>query len=596
MRRYLAALPFVLTLASCGGGGGGDPSARVPPAPTTLSLEGTVAAGLAIMNAPVGIKCMTGETNTTTDDDGNYKATISGGEAPCVLQVTDPLSKLTLHSLAEKDSTRANINPVTELVTATLFRQAPLEVFARFSQADSERVASASVREATERVRSAVGQLIGTSDFAQIDPLRVKMVAASPAKAGDAFDRKLDVLMTTLTVSGKRLDAIASSLAATTTADEVRETLLREVGQARHSVASCPYVRSGRFWVLSASDLPLALSVDATPDDRGRYLISDARSGMPRYFATEQRNTAGTVIACFFKLVSMDGRISGDMQIAPSGLGGYRLFLSQGRWDAGIVVPSSSQIALSDRALTGDYGALLWISNPPQLTGGAARFNVRADGKVTGFLCDLVKASPDCTTAVIPDDDQAQCKLADFGAIDCTSTDFAATVIPFVQGPRVMAFYVFTRISVAGMPKNSRAIAILSKSVPLRMPAQIGQLSPVFWHFSSTSAGSVTSSPFTTPTSVIALDPTNSRYTTQAVLPQYPQTFTVQLNKPTEGMSLTTNDLTGTKTIRLYPTASVLPGDIQFSLVGQSVNPNTFEDGAVSVNTGLSSPEAVRLP
>jgi hypothetical protein len=539
---------------------------------------------------------MTGETNTTTDEDGNYKATIDGGEAPCVLQVTDPISKLTLHSLAEKDSTRANINPVTELVAATLFRQVPLEVFTRFSQADSERVVSASVREATERVRSAVGELIGGSDFAQIDPLRVKMAAASPAKAGDAFDRKLDVLMTTLTASGKRLDAIASSLAARTTADEVREALLREVGAARQSVASCPYVRSGRFWVLSASDLPLPLSVNATPDDQGRYLISDARSSVARYFATEQRNTEGTVIACFFKLVSMDGRISGDMQIASSGLGGYRLFLGQGRWDAGIVVPSSSEIPLSDRALTGDYGALVWISTPPQITGGAARFNVRADGKVTGFLCDLLKVSPDCTTAVIPDDDQAQCKLADFGSIDCSSTDFAATVIPFVQGPRVMAFYVFTRISVAGMPKNSRAIAILSKSVPLRMPSQTGQISPVFWQVSSTSGGSVSSSPFTTPTSVIALDAANSRYTTRALLPQSPQTFTVQLNKPTEGMSLTTNDLTGAKTIQLYPSASVLSSDVRFSLVGQSANPNSFEDGAVSVNTGVSSPEALRLP
>jgi hypothetical protein len=70
----------------------------------------------------------------------------------------------------------------------------------------------------------------------------------------------------------------------------------------------------------------------------------------------------------------------------------------------------------------------------------------------------------------------------------------------------------------------------------------------------------------------------------------------VQLNKPTEGMSLTTNDLTGAKTIQLYPSASVLSSDVRFSLVGQSANPNSFEDGAVSVNTGVSSPEALRLP
>jgi hypothetical protein len=454
-----------LTLISCGGGGG-DPGPFVLTTPKTLSLEGTAATGLAIMNAPVGIKCSTGETTTTTDDDGNYKVTISGGEGPCVLQVTDPVSKLTLHSLTEKGSARANINPITELVAANLFRRAPVEVFRSFGQADSERVVSASVREATERVRSAVIELIGTNDLASVDPMTVKMEAASPAKTGDAFDRKLDVLMTTLTASGKRIDTLAASLSTAKTADEVKLNLLSEVGAARHGIESCPYVRSGRFWALSVNDLPLTLSVDATPDERGRYLISDARSRVPRYYATEQRNTAGAIISCFFKLVSVDGLISGDMQIAASGLGGYRLFSSQGRWDAGVIVPSGGPIELSDRALVGSYGALLWVTTPPRLTGGAARFNVRADGSVTGFLCDLTKAAQDCTIPVIPDDDQAQCKLADFGSLECTSPEFAATVVPFVQGPRVMAFYVFTRISVSGMPKNSRAVAILSKSVP----------------------------------------------------------------------------------------------------------------------------------
>ena len=76
------ALAAVLALAGCGGGGGEDS----PPASGSLTLSGIVAARTAESARSIDVKCASGSGTATSNSDGSYTVTVTGGSLPCVLR------------------------------------------------------------------------------------------------------------------------------------------------------------------------------------------------------------------------------------------------------------------------------------------------------------------------------------------------------------------------------------------------------------------------------------------------------------------------------------------------------------------------------
>ena len=135
--RSAGLMSLVLALAACGGGT--DSSTPTPTQPAALSLSGTAATGAAIAGGAVEAKCATGTGTATTQANGGYSMSITGGALPCVLRVT--AGSVVLHSVAtgSGSSAQANLTPVTELVVARLAGSAASAYFSSFSGSVSRR-------------------------------------------------------------------------------------------------------------------------------------------------------------------------------------------------------------------------------------------------------------------------------------------------------------------------------------------------------------------------------------------------------------------------------------------------------------------------
>lgn len=101
------ALGAAALLAGCGDGSS--------PAATRVSLSGTAAIGATLNNAPVVVTCASGRGTATTNGSGTYSISIEGGSGPCVVEVTDPVSGVTLKGLAVGTGSQitANVTPLT---------------------------------------------------------------------------------------------------------------------------------------------------------------------------------------------------------------------------------------------------------------------------------------------------------------------------------------------------------------------------------------------------------------------------------------------------------------------------------------------------
>lgn len=194
-------------LAACGGGGNGTPAA--PPA--TLQLTGVAATGAAMAGAPVAVTCASGpNASTTTAADGSYALSLSGGQTlPCLLQASS--GAVTLHSLVTTAG-RANITPLTELVTAHAAGMAPASAFANFAPAAAATAAAADI--AIGYVGAQLVALGLTSSA--FDPVTVNF------SVGDANDKILDAL-------AAKLAGAKVTLAQLTTAAAQRTAVLSAI-------------------------------------------------------------------------------------------------------------------------------------------------------------------------------------------------------------------------------------------------------------------------------------------------------------------------------------------------------------------------------
>ena len=111
--RGVTASLFVAVLTACGGGGGSATSPGTP----TITVTGTAATGLAIAGATVTGKCKVGTGTATTLANGSFTLTVTDGQLPCVLQITNPTDGTKLHTLVSGTGSTAvaNITPLTEM-------------------------------------------------------------------------------------------------------------------------------------------------------------------------------------------------------------------------------------------------------------------------------------------------------------------------------------------------------------------------------------------------------------------------------------------------------------------------------------------------
>ena len=121
-------------LIACGGGGSGGGGAS---SPSTPSLSGVVAIGLALTKASVTLKDSTGKTETTTtDESGNFSFNnVSSFTPPLMLQVNGSAAGISyvLHSLMTKvpaqGANTLNVTPATEAITTQTLGADPAITF-----------------------------------------------------------------------------------------------------------------------------------------------------------------------------------------------------------------------------------------------------------------------------------------------------------------------------------------------------------------------------------------------------------------------------------------------------------------------------------
>ena len=213
MKHFLLVSTVLSTaiLAACGGGG--DSSEGPAPGPTPLALTGVAATGAAIGGQPVEAKCSTGTGTATSNADGSYAISVTGGVLPCVLKIT-PATGPALYSVASGTGTSAtvNISPVTHLIVANLTGGDPASYFTGFDATAATSVTDANVTAAVSAVKTTL--LAAGVDLGTIDVLAGTLTPASGTTAGNAYDQALDALAAKLTTAGTTLTTLTTTVAA----------------------------------------------------------------------------------------------------------------------------------------------------------------------------------------------------------------------------------------------------------------------------------------------------------------------------------------------------------------------------------------------
>lgn len=251
-----AVAGLIATLAACGGGGSSVPS--------TLSLSGTAASGAALAGATVDVKCASGSSSATTNTDGSYSLTVSGGALPCMVRATSSDQATVYHALVDSSagttSAVVNVTPITELIMAQAVgaTSTPSAVFASNSMPPAAAITSlpTSITSVASSLKTATN---GSVDFSAYNPMTTPFKAATLNAAGDAMDGKLDALMNTLKAANQSVSDISNTLISSSSAS---------TGTLTNALAPlpslCPYAHSGNYQFVSQKGGHTTIALDLT--------------------------------------------------------------------------------------------------------------------------------------------------------------------------------------------------------------------------------------------------------------------------------------------------------------------------------------------
>lgn len=233
----------VAVLTACGGGST-EPAA--PVTPSSVTIGGTAAKGLALAGATVSVKCATGTGTATTAANGSYSLTITGAALPCALRVVGTEGS-TFHSLlsggASTGSFTANLTPLTDLLVARAAGAVPATFYAGFVAASAP--SASAVTQALADLRTMVA---GVVDLTAVNPISDALVAANGSNAGNALDQKIDQLMAALTKAQTTVAELSAAIASNPTATDPIKTVLQPAATA------CAWLRSGKYRMINPNE------------------------------------------------------------------------------------------------------------------------------------------------------------------------------------------------------------------------------------------------------------------------------------------------------------------------------------------------------
>ena len=360
-------------LTACGGGGGAG-----------HTITGVAASGAAIAQGTVEVKCQVGSGSTTTGLDGSYSLTIPGGQGPCLLRATDPVTKTVFHSALEKDAAAmvAHITPLSDLVVARALGAEPAAAFLN-PGAQFEKITPANLAAGIEAAQQAV-VVVGSA--LDVDPLKGQLKTATAEAQGTVLDRAIDAIMATLAAADKALSQLAAALANNTVA--VSDSVTNLVDTSSTFLTGCPAARSGLVWLIDSfsGSAPVAHEINFSTSGAGARTLKRLSDN------TSQAITTGGV-SCSF--VTADAR---EFRISDNGIG-----IWQSASGFGVLVPIQPSTSLTADSLTGQYGAMgylkgtyFYVNTPVDFTKALPlEFLINAPGKplIQGRRCDITSGS-----------------------------------------------------------------------------------------------------------------------------------------------------------------------------------------------------------
>lgn len=376
------ATAAVLLIAACGGGGGSEPA---PPPQASLQVSGTAATGLALANSTVEVKCAKGSGTATTDANGAYTLSMTGGALPCMIKVTGTAGgvAVTLHSVTESGSAdsatgvtaaRANVTPLTELIVAQLAAALPADVFSGFGADNAGAITQEKLATATTALLAALKD--AGIDLGTIDPFKTELIAATPSapSQGNDYDKLLDKLGESITPES--LPQVVNQLA--TAVASGSSTALTEVAAAVEGgyLPGCPTALSGKYRTIDYWGRTFVRQIDF------KTMKFNRGDGQPLFDIT-----ADAAKPCEFTVSgTFEGKESRfDVVMARSGAGAYRSEnITDSRSTIGYIFPAQ---ALKTDALAGAWTFLQSGYLPGDgVNHFPGQLTFKADGKVD--VCD----------------------------------------------------------------------------------------------------------------------------------------------------------------------------------------------------------------
>lgn len=536
-KNVLGFLLLGALLSGCGGGGGGGSTATT----STLSISGVAATGAAISLGSVEAKCATGTGTAITNADGTYTVSVSGGAQPCILRAIDPVTKTELHSIVEAGATTANITPVTSLVVANTLGDEPATAFTNFDATARAKVTSTNISTAVTRVQALTAAMgSGDADMTGIDFMKGSMTAATADASGDATDKKIDALMAALAASDKKITDLTAQVKTLTSTTNAATALTSVVGNSQYALSNCPYARSGDIWVMDLiGSAPAAWNLDFN------NMILKNLASNTTYAISLKRDSSNQLIPC--ALTASIGGQTVEYRISTGGVG---VWINS--TDFGITVPAQKSAALINPSFAGTYPAMAFVkgkTNSLRL-GLPFRFEIKTDGTIDGYSCDLTKSLPDCATATTASSDPVTCTAVSNGTLSCTSLGgLAATAVLYVNGSQATMFMAVTNLTVGSSAYGG--LIAMTKAVEKKLPT-VGKTSEAnqIWVAGVASGSNTLATSSNLASKVESVDTVNNSFvssytgstlTTTSYISTPAKGFGYALTNGTKEISMTTN-------------------------------------------------------
>lgn len=512
-----AFLTCTLFLSACGGGGGGG-GGTASSTPTVTALSGTAATGAAISGGTVDAVCASGTvSSTTTDATGGYSLDTTNATFPCIVRVSVPGTSNYLYSIAENGATKANLTPLTNLLSDLLFGANSSTVYANFSSTYAQSVTTANIATAQQKVVSALGAL--GIDVSNYEFLKANFTAATDDAEGDDLDKKLDQLTTTLLAADKTLTDLSTAInGAANSPQTISSITATAVGAASKSLAGCPYVRGGGYWTFShdgSSFQRWTIDLDA---------MTATLYGTSNTYPVATLTESDATVPCAFTITKSDSVVT--TYFSKSGIFAWKQHMNSGGYYFGLGVPVQTTTEITNSNFAGTYPLLGYLV----YQNGASKYQsalpmemqIDSSGNTKTATCSLSNGAPVCGALTSSSGDNMTCGANSQGMINCTSADgnTTAKMFAFVSQQEPTVFMLMSG-NVSGLPYS--ALVVGTKARTLKLPS-VGttQSSSTGWYFArSAQANPNTSWTFRsgetssgTTTTVTSVSTVNGSYTT----------------------------------------------------------------------------------